>query len=309
MRWTNILCLFYSGYIIHEGACSGYQDKGNPYHDGPLETQEQTIETSQENSPLHAKVFAPAVKGDYSAVFFVGGLNGYVPVEAYQIVQQKIASHGFVVIGVDYKYPILRNSSLEENEKLDQDLNKFFDELTWLKSHLSNLTQVNILWNQTSLMCHSSGCDVTIRMIRMNSTLFRGTVFLEPMSLDVKPVNVTLPALMYGTQLSEEGALKCCIPGFDYKKFFDIWQCPKIKMEVADFGHCDILDHLPWEGCHTIHFCKTTNDTRLVEYRQFVQGVVSAFNIGYTQGWTPALTYIENRTNVPLKLLDFDVQL
>ncbi|XP_046365508.2 uncharacterized protein LOC124141515 [Haliotis rufescens] len=249
------------------------------------------------------------MKGNYSPVFFVGGLNGYVIVEAYQIVQKKIASHGFVVIGVDYKFPVLRNSSLKHEEELGQDLNNFFDELTWLKSHLENLTQVNILWNQTSLMCHSSGCDVTIRMIRMNSSLFQATVFLEPMSFDVKPINVTLPALMYGTQLAEEGLITCCIRGFDYQKFFEIWQCPKIKFEVADFGHCDILDPVPWEGCHVIHFCKTTDDSRLEEYRQFVQGMVSAFLIGYTQDWTPALNYIVNRTNVPLKLLDFGVQL
>lgn len=77
-------------------------------------------------------VFSPVMKGNYAPVFFVGGLNGYVIVEAYQIVQKKIASHGFVVIGVDYKFPVLRNSSLKHEEGLGQDLNKFFDELTWV---------------------------------------------------------------------------------------------------------------------------------------------------------------------------------
>jgi hypothetical protein len=59
-------------------------------------------------------------------------------------------------------------------------------------------------------------------------------VFLEPFSLDVKEkVDVGIPAFMYGTELSEVGLTKCVIPGFDYNKFYDIWSCPRLVINVA----------------------------------------------------------------------------
>lgn len=62
---------------------------------------------------------------------------------------------------------------------------------------------------------------------------FQSTAFLEPFTADVgSPIKNGMPALMYGTQLSEEG-LKCAIPGFDYNKLYDIWSCPRIVMNVA----------------------------------------------------------------------------
>lgn len=65
------------------------------------------------------------------------------------------------------------------------------------------------------------------------SLYFQSTVFLEPFTADVgSPIKNGMPALMYGTQLSEEG-LKCAIPGFDYNKLYDIWSCPRIVMNVA----------------------------------------------------------------------------
>lgn len=62
---------------------------------------------------------------------------------------------------------------------------------------------------------------------------FQSTAFLEPFTADVdSPIKNGKPALMYGTQLSEEG-LKCAIPGFDYNKLYNIWSCPRIAMNVA----------------------------------------------------------------------------
>lgn len=53
------------------------------------------------------------------------------------------------------------------------------------------------------------------------------------MSFDVKEkVDIRMPAFMYGTELSTVGH-QCVIPGFSYNKFYEIWGCPKIVMEVA----------------------------------------------------------------------------
>lgn len=56
---------------------------------------------------------------------------------------------------------------------------------------------------------------------------------MEPFTTEVDtPIKNGMPALMYGTQLSEEG-LKCSIPRRDYNKLYEIWSCPRIVMNVA----------------------------------------------------------------------------
>lgn len=62
---------------------------------------------------------------------------------------------------------------------------------------------------------------------------FQSTIFMEPFTTEGDtPIKNGMPALMYGTQLSEEG-LKCSIPGRDYNKLYDIWSCPRLVMNVA----------------------------------------------------------------------------
>jgi hypothetical protein len=51
-------------------------------------------------------VYFPQETGLYPAVLFVPGLNGDVLAEVYETVLYRIASHGFFVFGLDYKFPI-----------------------------------------------------------------------------------------------------------------------------------------------------------------------------------------------------------
>ncbi|XP_033731444.1 chlorophyllase-2, chloroplastic-like [Pecten maximus] len=169
---------------------------------------------------------------------------------------------------------------------------------------MRNQTLSTIAWDKLALVCHSAGCYDTLRLILGNRTMYSASVFLEPYSNNVKTkMGFQMPALMYGTQLSEEGH-PCAIKGFDWNQFYDVWQCPKIKLEASGFGHCDILDPEAWEACHLTHFCKTTNNTRLSEYRQFVQGAVSSFLITTLQGRTDALSYISDVRKIPLPVMD-----
>ena len=50
-----------------------------------------------------------------------------------------------------------------------------FFKLFQLKTFLKDNPQLHgstPFWNKTGLLCHSSGCDVTLRMIRQHSELF-----------------------------------------------------------------------------------------------------------------------------------------
>ena len=43
---------------------------------------------------------------------------------------------------------------------------------------------------------------------------------------------------MYGTQLAEEGLVKCNIKTYDYNQFYRVWKCPRVVVEVAvNFPH------------------------------------------------------------------------
>ena len=57
-------------------------------------------------------------------------------------------------------------------------------------------------------------------------------------------------------------------------------------------------------ACHVTHFCKTTNGSRLTEYRQFVQGATASFFITQLQGRPDAINYIADQSKSPLKLLE-----
>lgn len=280
-----------------------YVDQGIPYNDGPLKVGELTVSITVDASPKHVKVYFPLEVGDYAVIYFLGGLNTIVPAEFYSIFLTKLASHGFFVFGVDYDYPLMHRG-LRLNPNVGQDIDKYFKEIEFLMKYMDNKTVSVPRWDYVGLMCHSAGCDVSIRMIETEKYPFISTAFLEPYSQIIRqPVNYTIPGLMYGTQLAEEGFPPCNIKGYDFEQFYEQWKCPRIAIEAADFGHCDILDPLGWEGCHVTHFCKTTNNTRLDIYRQFVQGVMASFFVSTLQGREGVIEYITDPSKLILKCL------
>ncbi|KAL4234753.1 hypothetical protein ACF0H5_006395 [Mactra antiquata] len=301
-NWILNFSLVLIGLFFHGDGI--FVDPSIPYKDGPLMTGELTVTVTIDRSPKHVKVYFPLQEGEYAVVYFLGGLATLVPAEFYSIFLTKLASHGFYVFGVDYDWPIEIRHQDGSSTKYGQDIDVYFQEIDFLQKYMKNRTLAIPDWNITGLMCHSAGCDVTLKMIEMNKMSFKSSVFLEPYSQLVrKPVQYTIPALMYGTQLAFESLFKCNIHGYGFQQFYKQWKCPRVALEVADFGHCDILDPIGWEACHVSHFCKTTNNTRLGEYRQFVQGVSASFFISTLQGRSNAINYIVDQSKLTLKCL------
>lgn len=297
-RSLAFLCL-----VLATGGLAMYVDKGIPYNDGPLKVGELTVTVTMDRSPKHVKVYFPLEVGDYAVIYFIGGLSSIVPAEFYSIFLTKLASHGFYVFGIDYDFPVTEGR-FGEKLGLGQDIEKYFQELEFLIKYMDNRTESVPRWDYVGLMCHSAGCDITLRMVELDRFPFISSAFLEPYSQAIRhSVNHTVPSLMYGTQLAEEGFPPCNIKGYDFEQFYSQWTCPRIALEVADFGHCDILDPIGWEGCHVTHFCKTTNDTRLTHYRQFVQGVAASFFISTLQGREGVIQYIIDTSKLILKCL------
>ncbi|KAH3776459.1 hypothetical protein DPMN_177918 [Dreissena polymorpha] len=65
---------------------------------------------------------------------------------------------------------------------------------------------------------------------------FKASAFMEPYSQLVhgtKLNNYTVPSLMYGTPLSEDGFPNCNVRGYDCIQFYNIWKYLRVALEVA----------------------------------------------------------------------------
>ena len=47
-------------------------------------------------------------------------------------------------------------------------INKYFQ----LQNYMTNKTVGSVAWNSTALLCHSSGCDITLKMIKEKPNMF-----------------------------------------------------------------------------------------------------------------------------------------
>jgi hypothetical protein len=60
----------------------------------------------------------------------------------------RIASHGFFVFGLDYKFPIEqvknRHNIQDKGNNLKEDINKFFQQYAWVKNYL--VDDAYIIW-------------------------------------------------------------------------------------------------------------------------------------------------------------------
>ena len=70
--------------------------------------------------------YFPTSKGSYAPIVFVSGLYGLLYAEWYSDVLTKLASHGFIVMGVDTFWPAasMQASRREENTSARIDINE-----------------------------------------------------------------------------------------------------------------------------------------------------------------------------------------
>ncbi|WAR12211.1 hypothetical protein MAR_026391, partial [Mya arenaria] len=225
--------------------------------------------------------FFPLGEGDFPVIYYIGGLSSLVPSELYSIILSKIAAHGFFVFGVDYYFPA--DSVKQDGQGVGDAVDVYFREFNFV---IAEIHGEQNRWSSTMGPDWAALPFCWLQVVHANKTMA-----------------ITVPALMYGTQLAEEGLPRCNVPGYDYLQFYDVWKCPRIAIKVADFGHCDMLDPVGWEACHLTHFCKTNNDTQLNHYRQTVHGIVSGFFIATLQGYGQSIVYVQDVKNIPIKVL------
>ncbi|CAL1543228.1 unnamed protein product [Lymnaea stagnalis] len=286
---------------------------GNPFSPGPYTTGSYTLTPKVDGIPLHTTVYHPQAQGTFPPIVFIGGMYGYMFAEAYSTFMADLASHGYIILGIDRinPPPLAKTGQVTTDDDRPWSnlevgsVELYLNTTNWLRTHPSNTSAV-FDWSRTVLMCHSAGCDDTLVMVNVSRSLAQASVHLDPMSVNsliLHPVVSRVKTLAYMSQLSEEKP-ECCIPGTDYRKIYDLMTCVKVRMQVKDFGHCDILNQPYWEACHVAKVCRTTNDTRLPSYRDFTTGVIDAFLQWTLDGNQDMERYVVNQTYMPLPLVD-----
>ena len=73
-------------------------------------------------------VYFPTVPGSYAPLVFVPGLFGIIYEQFYSDVLEKIASHGYILVGVDLDYPAATN----KRNKIRAEDDKLFRLINWV---------------------------------------------------------------------------------------------------------------------------------------------------------------------------------
>ncbi|XP_077988614.1 uncharacterized protein LOC144443116 [Glandiceps talaboti] len=273
---------------------------------------EVTVMEDRDGSGSGGDVFHPTEPGLYGVWYLIGGWGGLLPTILYSNISHNIASHGFIVTGID---PFIPVNLVNDDDTVNSDddpvtiqVEDYFDQLAWLEENLNEYLSgispgVKASWDHVSAGCHSAGCRDIYNMLQQNNTVFKSCVFIEPHHRITEINDFVVPAVMYGTELAYDFP-NCNIVGRDYRTFYDHWQCPRVLMQVADYGHCAVLDEEWWIICSNVCTADLTNDH--AAYQDYVQGLAHAFMAVYVGGYQPHLDYVINPENIPIALLEHE---
>ena len=81
---------------------------------------------------ISLSVYYPVSNGSYAPVLFVPGLFGVIYAEWYSDVFERVASHGFIMIGVDTFWPALSDTPTTPPRNITEEPQFIFKILQWV---------------------------------------------------------------------------------------------------------------------------------------------------------------------------------
>ncbi|XP_064601091.1 uncharacterized protein LOC135467255 [Liolophura sinensis] len=285
-----------------------YVEQALPFHNGSLATRYFDV-GHQSDSNLNSMVFYPTVAGTYPVFFFIPGFRGMIPSNMHKDYLSGVASHGYVVVSTDHI----------DFDSVAAKTTHFTKRFEWMKTNLNGLltsksSGVKVDWNYIAMGSHSAGAEIIIAMMKQNRDNVKAAVFLEPMVTGLStPITFHLPALMYGTELAEQGGFllfpPCVFSQFDYKHVYDNWTPTKVMIESKGYGHCDILDKAGYNLCSTLHLCQMHRGVDLHVYQRYLQGITTGFLSANMLGRNDAMKYVIQKELSPIPLLQLQYKL
>ncbi|XP_064601089.1 uncharacterized protein LOC135467254 [Liolophura sinensis] len=174
-----------------------------------------------------------------------------------------------------------------------------------LSKHIQGVT-ANL--NNITFGSHSAGAEITIAMMKLNHQGIKASVFLEPMVMYLNTtIPFELPAVMFGTQLSEEGSSilfpPCVFPQYDFTHVYGNWCLQKFKWRPRATGNCDIMDPEGRNMCREMHLCKMVPNADLQSYQLYIQGLTTGF-LDWVLHKRQDISYLTNSTLAPIPLMN-----
>jgi len=238
-------------------------------------------------------VYAANTKAALPTIFFVSGFGANAPVFGYSDLLTKIASKGYVIVGVD-------RLSIPNYPK---EARKFMDVLAWAKSGSlkqemvkKGLTATPDL-DSTVVMAQSAGNHIVGQALADNCMYAKAFVMIDPVDgLDpfgivksenlIHPgtkVNFSTPAIILDNGLDPRGGLggiSCAPLTLGSPRWYNAWAGPIWHVNATAYGHIDCLDDA-LIGVGSV-VCPSNSTTDKNQYRQhladasalFIEGVL-----------------------------------
>jgi len=240
---------------------------------------------------LNLDVFAPNAPGNFPVFYLITGLGATIPVQAYTVLMNHIASHGFVAVGVwKAGRPIESFNVTWFDATVD-----FVENQLETSLHLKGFNrQMHVDYLNSFISAHSSGAHVPVAQFLAHCLNFKGQILYDPVDgadpLGIRPifvitpgekVNFTVPTMQIVTGLdpipSNATGGACAPEELSGKRFYDAMTGPTWWINATEYGHADFLDP-NWEATvEESQFCLTNPDTPKEPYRRFIAGETVAF--------------------------------
>ncbi len=292
----------------------------SPYDEKAASLQAEThyVIKANKNEGLEypLDVWAPATPGHYPVFFFLTGLNGLAPNQAYDLTWKKLAARGVIVVSpeVGVKSPLA-------TKKLGYD---FVQLITWMQN---NLPQEIKRKGETAvpemehlvISGHSSGAKPIVELYKLIHRDVAGLVLIEPVDRD--PVNMSKPSVeddeyfAYGTPLLVLAAGLANQPGHNWGKlwppcapddssseyFYKHFAGPKWRVKALDYGHADMLERYFLTALQTTRFCKSADQLDMEPFRSFLAGSIAAFMKSQFAKISAYQPYLEQASLIPVR--------
>merc|ERR1711970_216268 len=272
----------------------------NPFEDGPYQSVHKTyypILTSELDHLLDVWVPNTDQHVKSPIIYFVGGLGGLIPGEAYKNVLSKIASHGISVV----QPSIIGNNPIDNYDGIWMD-----DIMAWVEANLRDELinsgvkgGIELDHNSLFMMGHSSGGHVACEYLKRHCGNAKGAIYLSPVDgfdpfgwipIDcINPgeyLNFAVPQLILPAGLDNVPGIDnlgnivpACAPNeLSNKRFYDAFPDNTWMINATNYGHGDVLDDFYAEAVQWTHFCAVADKNESKEqYRKQVSGLAITF--------------------------------
>eukprot|EP01028_Stygiella_incarcerata_P013205 TRINITY_DN81628_c0_g1_i1.p1 TRINITY_DN81628_c0_g1~~TRINITY_DN81628_c0_g1_i1.p1 ORF type:complete len:345 (-),score=78.51 TRINITY_DN81628_c0_g1_i1:106-1140(-) len=312
------LCVFLAAALLPIVSCDEY-----PYSNGNFTVKEFSLGIIKDfEAGMDVNFWAPEEKGDYPVFVFASGFSDLPQTTCYDEISMKIASHGYVVVGVNkFEIPDPKKQALQIIKVLDYLVVNGAD---IFKSH--GVASRPDIEHGIALGGHSSGNHITVQLLQESCSYVKSIVMVSPVDgLDpfgilkefviqedshgnILPVLFKTPALhiLAGydnvPKIVDGVKLTPCAPNKTSNGRFDkAWDAPIWIVNATQYGHFELVD----SACKiAIKMGDICVDTKLPDkgemYRYTSGGLTTAFLDLVFKSKKENIRFLEDRTTMPI---------